>query len=271
MRKRNYIIVGSLCALVAGCGEPMTRTQVIQKYQDHTVTKLTSENSYKHMGSNNPSLGQRNIFHSSDGRAYYFKATDKGYRRSEAGKWWAGEDKICYSMRVTRAEDPEGDQCAPAGTDAAWSTFERGDTKNLRPKRTASRSSGNSGIGLSTGRLLTGVAIAVTGAAVVGSLANKACGPGGCPTASSGAPGAGSASKAKTAAPASRASASAATGYRITQTYTYGPGQDVVARGVCNKGGASWPVKYHPNNSKKYYIYTRGGSSIADVASRFCS
>ena len=68
-------------AMVAACGEPLTQAQVVQKFSNHTVTKTTSEKQFKHLGANNPSLGQRHIYHASTGSAYYFKSTQKGYSR----------------------------------------------------------------------------------------------------------------------------------------------------------------------------------------------
>lgn len=58
-------------------------------------------------------------------------------------------------------------------------------------------------------------------------------------------------------------------GYLITETIAYGPSQTVVARGRCNNG-KSFNVRHYPNNGKKYAIYNLFGSSLADVASRFC-
>lgn len=184
MNFKSFAFLLPAAAFLAACGEPLTKSEVIQKYSGHTVSKLTFEQRYQHLGPNDPSLGQRYIFHRSNGSAYYAKATNKGYKRREAGRWWAGEDKICYSMRVTRSEDPEGDQCAPAGTDVAWSTFERGDTKGLAPKRSTARRGGNSDIGFGYDKVLTGLAVLAAGAVAIGAVSEKVCGPGGCQGAS---------------------------------------------------------------------------------------
>jgi len=162
----------------------MTKSQVVERYGGNTVSKLTSEKRLDHLGPNNPSLGMRYIYHQTDGQAVYSKRTDKGYARREAGRWWAGDDKICYSMRVTRAEDPEGDRCAPAGTDAAWSTFERGDTQSLgKPVRTARGGNSDIGFGYDKVLALAGAALVVGGG--IAKASDAVCGPGGCPTAQS--------------------------------------------------------------------------------------
>lgn len=177
----NISIMGGLLFLSA-CGEPLKQTDVKSKYSGYTVSKLTNEQRYARLGPNDPSLGTRYIYHASDGRAYYFKETPKGYRRREAGRWWAGENKICYSMRVTRAEDVEGDQCAPAGTDVLWSSFKKGDTKGLVPKRSTTRRRSGSDAGFGYDKVLTGLAALVVGATAVAVVADKVCGSGGCPT-----------------------------------------------------------------------------------------
>src|SRR6056297_3042525 len=269
----RFVKLGVLlsCTVLAGCGEPLTKAQVVEKYRGNTVSKLTSEKRLDHLGPNNPSLGKRYIYHQTDGQAVYSKRTDKGYARREAGRWWAGDDKICYSMRVTRAEDPEGDSCAPAGTDAAWSTFERGDTQNLRRPVKRARG-GNSDIGFGYDKVL-----ALAGAALVvgGGLAKAAdavCGAGGCPASQAAPANGNSRATSSSGAKSSGAGQSAnASGYKITETIKYMRNeQTVVARGRCNNGN-SFNIRYHPDNSPKFFIYSTGGSSIDNVAKRFCS
>lgn len=255
-----------LLAVLAACGEPLTKAQVTQKFSDHTVTKTTGEKQLNHLGPNNPSLGQRHIFHATNGQAYYLKSTPKGYQRREVGKWWVGEDKICYSMRVTRAEDPEGDQCAPAGTEVVWSSFEQGDTQRQVPKRTTSRS-GGSDIGFGYDKVAIGVGVAIAGAAAIAGVAKAACG-GPCPDVSS-APSSSNATASRPRPASSNNASSAPSGYTIFSRIAYGQGQTVVARGKCN-GGYSFDVRYYPNNNPKYYINSLGGSSVDDVANRFC-
>lgn len=267
MIKKRFISALPLIGMVAACGEPLTQAQVVQKFSNHTVTKTTSEKQLNHLGPNNPSLGQRHIYHASNGSAYYFKSTPKGYRRGEAGRWWAGEDKICYSMRVTRAEDPEGDQCAPAGTEVAWSSFEQGDTKKLVPRRAPARS-GGSDIGFTHGDVALGLGVLLAGAAAVAGVAQAACG-GPCPSSAATSAPSGPARQAGTGSASAKPAAAAPSGYKIFSTIPYGPGQSVVARGKCN-GGYSFNVRYHPNNNPQYYINSLGGSSVADVAGRFC-
>ena len=65
--------------------------------------------------------------------------------------------------------------------------------------------------------------------------------------------------------------ASGCRGFRLhnIQHAPHIPGQSVVAKGKFN-GGNSFSVRYHPNNNPQYYIYSLGGSSVADVAGKFC-
>ncbi len=183
---KSAIIIVTL--VMTGCGEPLNKSDVKSKYSNHTVSKLTREQRYLHLGPNDRSLGTRYIYHSSNGRAYYFKETPKGYRRRESGRWWAGEDKICYSMRITRAEDVEKDQCAPAGTDVMWSSFVRGDTKGLaprhvatsNPKRTAGGNKRRCVTGLEDG-CSYGWLKPIAGAAIAtGAVIGKVCSEGAC-------------------------------------------------------------------------------------------
>ncbi len=269
----RFVKLGVLlsCTVLAGCGGPLTKAQVVEKYRGNTVSKLTSEKRLDHLGPNNPSLGTRYIYHQTDGQAVYSKRTDKGYARREAGRWWAGDDKICYSMRVTRSEDPEGDSCAPAGTDAAWSTFERGDTQNLRrPVRTAR--GGQSDIGFGWDKVLAGAGAALVVAGGVAKASEALCGSGGCPAGASASatsqPKATSSGNARSSRSGTR---EAKSGYKITSRIPYERHtQEVVARGRC-ANGKTFNVRYRPDNNPKYFIYNLGGSSVDDVASRFCS
>ncbi|WP_439527051.1 hypothetical protein [Roseovarius mucosus] len=249
----------------------MTQAQVIEKYSGNTVAKLTSEKRMDHLGPNNPSLGTRYIYHQTDGHALYSKRTDKGYSRQEAGRWWAGNDKICYSMRVTQAEDPEGDTCAPAGTDVVWSSFERGDTKGLRRSVTVARG-GQSDIGFGWDKVIAAAGVAMAGAVAVGAASEKLCGPGGCTggdySSASAQPQSSSSGGSQTSSSAPRETKS---GYTITERINYERNaQTVVARGRC-ADGKTFNVRYHPDNNPQFFIYGSGGSSVDAVASRFCS
>jgi len=187
--------------ILSGCGEPLTKSEVEAKFTNSTVTKLSREERYSHLGSNDRSLGNRYIYHSTNGRAYYFKNNDNGYRRKENGQWWAKEDKICYSMRITRAENHDGEQCSSAGVTVAWSSFEKGDTKGLAPRHVSTSrtvtAQANPPRTTQTGRcpgfnVLTGcpggfydkvfkaAPSVIAGAAVVGEIGNRVCGSGGC-------------------------------------------------------------------------------------------
>jgi hypothetical protein len=272
-----FPLLSGLFVLTA-CGEPLTVSEAGSKYSGYTVSKLTSEQRYKSLGPNDPSLGTRYIYHATDGRAYYFKETPKGYRRRESGRWWVGDDKICYSMRVTSAEDVEGGQCAPAGTDAVWSSFERGDTRNLAPRRPAAGNSRNQkGVDCTfniscaikntpNGEMAAAVVLGV-GVLFGQGMANAAAEGG---YADTGPNSSGDTKPSKSNPTTTTASSS---GYRIFETTQYSSGQTVVARGKCNNG-RSFNVRYYPENgggSRSYSIYSLFGSSVDNVATKFCS
>ena len=271
-------VAGALCVLLAGC-QPMTKADIVSRYSGKTVSKITGEQRYVRLGANDPSNGSRSIYHAPDGRAYYFKQTHKGYRRAEAGRWWATEGEICYSMRITRMEDPEGNNCAPAGVDAAFSKFESGDVKKLVPARrktAPSRKVASSGGGVDCTWDIAcairhtpgGAAAAAVIVAGAGALIASGAGSGGggySAPASSG-------SSASPSTPAASAPKSRArpTGYRIISTAKYGPGQTVVARGKCNKNDGGFSVKYHPGNNPPYFVATAGGRTIDEAALKYC-
>jgi len=170
----------SLLSVIA-CGEPLTKQQVTQQFAGHTVSKLSSLKAYEHLGPNDPSLGTRYIYHASDGRAFYSKNTPKGWRRTDSGRWWANENQICYSMRTTLAEDHNGKQCSSAQVEVAFSSFERGDTKKLTPRRAAPKRSNNqsSGLGFGWDKVATLAGVGLAGANL---FANAVCPSGNCST-----------------------------------------------------------------------------------------
>ncbi|MEM8981236.1 MAG: hypothetical protein AAGD04_17315 [Pseudomonadota bacterium] len=62
----------------------------------------------------------------------------------------------------------------------------------------------------------------------------------------------------------------AQSGYQIFDRYTYVPNsQTVIATGKCN-GGYSFKVRYYPNNNPTHFIGITKGSSVHDVATKFC-
>ncbi len=198
----------SLLSLVA-CGEPLTKQQVTEQFAGNTVSKLSRLKAYEHLGSNDPSLGTRHIYHANDGRAFYTKNTPKGWRRTDSGRWWANENEICYSMRATLAEDHNGKQCSSAQVEVAFSSFERGDTQKLTPRRVAPKRTNNqsSGLGFSLSDVATIAGVGFAGATV---FANVVCPSGNCstPTASAPAPRSSGSGNSSASSPSSSASVS---------------------------------------------------------------
>jgi len=260
------------CLLLSACaevGEPLSMGQVTSTFSGATVTTVSSDSRQMRKDFSNPSLGERAIYHAPDGRAYYTKQTDEGYRAREAGRWWARDNQICYSMVVTQAENNDS-RCSSANVSVAYSEFTPGDVMGLAPRRRAPSASGSSTGGASVYSALAVLGGLALGAAVVSSaLCGENCdtsgGSGGTSSSS------GSSSSSKKAGSSSTATAKAASGYKITERIAYGPGQTVVARGRCGNG-RSFNVRYYPdqNASRDHSIYSLFRGSVDEVARDYC-
>lgn len=261
---RISLTLASMLALAA-CGVPASKQNIVASFKNKTIYTESPRN-YMYMRA--------------DGRAFNVEL-DAGQKH--LGRWWAEDGRVCEDFPTDN-----GVSCIPIyEADGRVQVpfpakLVSGDPFGVQRQfsRTPSRSSSNrtSGVVDCTGDLACAIrntpggdlAAAVVGAAIVGgtkAIANAPAGTFNTPASPTS-----NATSNSATSNSSRAANASVSGYKIFERIRYSSGQDVVARGKCNNGN-SFNVRYYPNNgngSRDHAIYSLFGSSVEDVASRFC-
>ena len=253
------LIGGSV--ILASCGPagpPASRDQIMRALVDKTRYEHIQVTGY---------MREYYGFHRRDG---VFTESDRvwsnGYSRVyRSGTWTVSDGKVCYKLK-------DGNRCSnlyltDKGVQFASGEIRKGDVGGTQRKN---------GIrpldAVPLGKALADLGKAI-GASPVGTVMRgmaKACQSMDCSADSAGNTPAKANAKTRTT---KTAAAKETGGYRIFQTFTYGPGQDVVAKGKCNNG-RSFSIRHYPNNgngNRDYAIGSLFGSSSAGVAKKFCS
>lgn len=270
---RNFLVLLFAVFLLFACDTTPPDTdpkliaqKLINKTRVVKVDNTTLSNGYTINGHTNY------VFHRNDGvytryQINYFEDNYKDY-----GTWSVRTGQVCYLRNG--ASKPSCRNIYPDGTGVKFSsgflrdgdiggTQRRNGVKRLgKPATLGDLVKGLNDLGKAIGASPVGT--------VLGGMAN-ACQNIDCSGGSTSAT-----PTRETSGGVSTASASSkktASGYRIFETYNYSTGQEVIARGKCNNG-KSFSVRFYPNNgngAKDHGIYSLFGSSVDDVANKFCA